>query len=237
MELCLVHTADFHGRLTREKAARLRELADLRGALLLDCGDAISAPNVVAYPWPEPTLLRMNEAGYDAMAMGNREYAWYRQGLLAKTAPASFPVLSANLRPRRPLPGRICPWTTVTAPDGRRVGVLGLTEPMVRPESMLRSIAAAVFTDPLEAAREAVRALRQEADLIVALTHYGRGDEPKLAEALPDIAVILCGHRHVEAPSLETVGPVAVARTYHHARGAAVVTLKGGRWTQEAYPL
>ncbi|MEI6504220.1 MAG: hypothetical protein WCP21_24675, partial [Armatimonadota bacterium] len=100
MNLCLLHTADLHDHLTPAKAARLRELRIERQALLLDSGDALKSPNLVAQPWPERAIRLMNDAGYDAMCVGNREYGLTWGAMRAKTGEARFPVLSANLLPR-----------------------------------------------------------------------------------------------------------------------------------------
>jgi 2',3'-cyclic-nucleotide 2'-phosphodiesterase (5'-nucleotidase family) len=238
MKLCLVHTADLHNHLTRARAEQLRDLKATRQALLLDCGDAIAAPNIVAFPWPEPAIGLMNVAGYDAMCLGNREYAWYRRGLLGKTRQARFPVLAANLQapPGTDL-GPLRRWAVVTAPGGVRVGLLGLTQVMIRPGSALARVAAGRFTDQVSAAREAVAALRPDADVLVALTHYGHGQEAELAAACPELDAILCGHWHVDRPSLEMVGRTALARTFHHGRGASILTLADGAWRQEELAL
>lgn len=238
MDLCLVHTADLHNRLDRRRAQRLRELKEQRRALLLDCGDALAAPNIIAFPWSEPALRWLNEAGCDAMCLGNREYAWYRGGLLRKTGAARFPVLATNLvaRPGQDL-GHLQRWTVLTARNGVRLGVLGLTEVMVPDGSLASRLAVGRFLDPLVAAREAITALRPQVDVLIALTHYGRGDEPALAQACPELDAILCGHWHVNGPSLDLIGRTAVARTFHHGRGASIMTLADGEWRQEAFTL
>lgn len=233
MDLRLIHTADLHHRLTRPLAERLAQLKAERGALLLDSGDAISAPNFLAWPWPEPTLQWMNLAGYDAMAVGNREYCWSRWGLIAKTRGASFPVLAANLHPHRGDLGRLQRWTVLTSPTGVRVGVLGLTQVMIRPGSWAARLASSRFSEPLAAAAEAVAALGERCEVIVALTHYGQGNEGELSAVLPPGSVVLCGHWHVAQPTLQVCGEVTVARTYHHAQGAAVLHYDGSQWTQE----
>ena len=237
MRLCLIHTADCHDRLTADKARRLAALKAEREALLLDCGDALAAPNIVALPWPERALRFMNEAGYDAMVMGNREYAWYRRGLRGKTGAARFPVLAANLQSRRGDLGHLQRWVTLPAPRGVRVGVFGLSQIMVRPGTLTERFVAAGFMDQIAAAREAVAALRAEVDVLVALTHYGQANEADLARACPELDAVLCGHWHVPRPSLEFVGRVALARTFHYAQGASILTLDGDRWSQEEYRL
>ena len=97
--LTVIQTADLHNNIDLQKAGRLRNLRVENSALLLDCGDAIWAGNVFVKPGPEHAVRRMNEAGYHAMALGNREYFFRALGMMMKTAEARFPVLSANLLP------------------------------------------------------------------------------------------------------------------------------------------
>lgn len=233
MELQLLHTADLHHRLTPARAEWLRELRETHQALLFDCGDAIQAPNIFALPWPERAIRLMNQAGYDAMCLGNREYSWRRSGLLRKTGEAFFPVLSANLVARRGSLGHIRRWTILEAADQVRVGVFGLTEMMIEPGAWWERLAASRFIPPLQAAQEAVAALREKVDVIVALTHYGRGNEDELI-TIRGLDLVLCGHQHVACPSLKVVKGVAVARTFHHARGVSALTYDGAHWRQES---
>jgi 2',3'-cyclic-nucleotide 2'-phosphodiesterase (5'-nucleotidase family) len=235
MSLCLIHTADRHGRLRADQAQRLGDLKRERGALLLDAGDALCAPNLFAFPWPEPVIARMNAAGYDALCVGNREYALTRRGLVAKLGGLACPVLSANLLPRRePLPC-LQRWTVLTAADGTRVGVFGLSQPIIEPGSFWERHAAARYVPPESVVPEAIAALRPQVDLLVVLTHYGDRPEAALAAAHPELDLILAGHWHAAEPSLETVGAVTISRTFPHGRGAAILTLVGGHWEQESY--
>ncbi|MHB8994447.1 MAG: metallophosphoesterase [Armatimonadota bacterium] len=230
--LCIIHTADLHNHLTVAKAARLRALAVERQALLLDCGDALQSPNLVALPWPERAISLMNDAGYDAMCVGNREFGLTRAFMRAKTGEAQFPVLSANLLPQgAPLP-QLRRWTILEV-AGIRLGLFGLSEPLIDPGSRWERFCAYRFIPPMGAADEAVAALRGQVDLLVALTHYGRANERELAEAYPEIDAILCGHWHVPAPSLEMAGRTALARTFHHGQGATILTFDGAGWRQD----
>jgi len=237
MSLCLIHTADLHGRLRADQAQRLRELKQERRALLLDAGDALLAPNLFAFPWPERTVRLMNEAGYDALCVGNREYALTRRALAAKLAGFAFPVLSANLLPRwEPLPF-LRRWTVLTAADGTRVGVFGLSQPIIDPGSFWERFAAVRYVPPLQVVDEAVAALRNEVDVLVALTHFGRRPEAELAAAHPQIDLVLAGHWHAAEPALERVGPVTISRTFHHGRGVVILTRDAGGWRQECIEL
>ena len=237
MPLCLIHTADLHGRLRADQAQRLCELKRERRALLLDGGDALLAPNLFALPWPERTVRLMNEAGYDALCVGNREYALTPRALAAKLAGFRFPVLSANLLPRRePLPF-LRRWMILKTEEGVRVGLFGLSEPIIAPGSYWERFAAACYVPPLQVVPEAIAALRGAVDLLVALTHFGHRPEADLAAAHPELDLILAGHWHPSHPTLEQVGPVTISRTFHHGRGAVILTRDTGQWQQECLEL
>jgi len=238
MGLCLIHTADFHGRLRPDQARRLRELKQERQALLLDAGDALLAPNLFALPWAEPTIHLMNEAGYDALCVGNREFALTRRALAAKLGGFHFPVLSSNLLPRQaPLPF-LQRWTVLTAADGTRVGLFALSQPIIAPGSYWERYCAARYVPPLQVVDEAIAALRGQADLLVALTHFGRKPEADLARQYPQISLVLCGHWHAPRPSLEQVGSTVISRTFSHGRGATILTVgDDASWCQESLKL
>nr|WP_254663450.1 hypothetical protein [Haladaptatus sp. W1] len=78
---------------------------------------------------------------------------------------------------------------------GTRVGFFGVTTPETA--SINPNASELTFTDPIAAAERTVSRLRDEGvDIVVALSHLGRGDEA-LADAV-DIDVILGGHVHSE---------------------------------------
>lgn len=98
-DITILHTNDFHGKmppLAQEIIAR--EKASSPNPVLLDAGDAVSSGNIYYRPCGEPILAKMTELGYDAMAMGNREFHFLAAGLRSKVKLARFPVLAANLR-------------------------------------------------------------------------------------------------------------------------------------------
>jgi 2',3'-cyclic-nucleotide 2'-phosphodiesterase (5'-nucleotidase family) len=221
--LSLLCTTDWHGRLTPARARRLRALREERRALLLDCGDALTAPNILLWPWPEGVLRRMNEAGYDAMAAGNREFFFRRSGLLRKTRPANFPVLAANLRGRDGAP--VLPPEIVLAAEGGRVGVFGLMREMIPAGSRLEAVSDLRFVPWQEAARAAVERLAPQADWLVALSHLGPQADEELARLCPELDLLLSGHGHPMASATRQIGTVTVITPAPH--GREVVAVRG----------
>ncbi len=193
----ILHTADLHNRLP---PAAVRQLADLKrqheGALLLDAGDAVAAGNLTFRLGGEPILSRMAEIGYDAMAMGNRESHPARRLLERKLRGARFPVLAANIVPRRrPLPAIVRDHLLFDLANGCTLAVIGLAPQITRPESPWARVTDYVFEDPVKVARQLAGALREKADLVVCLSHCGEETDHELA-ALSEVDLVLGGHSH-----------------------------------------
>ena len=209
--LTILQTSDLHNHIDLQKAGRLRNLRLEHQALLFDCGDAVWAWNVLVKLGPEQAIRRMNEAGYHAMAMGNREYFFRACGLLMKTAEAAFPVLSSNLLPKSGDLGHVKRWTVLSAPDGGSVGVFGLTPVMIRPNSWAESLSNMRFISHERAVREALAALRDECDWVVCLSHIGLERDTKIAETFGEIDLILGGHSHMQTDDLVSVNGVTIS--------------------------
>jgi 5'-nucleotidase len=202
--VAILFTADMHNRLGPEVAERLRALKLEHQALLLDGGDAISATNVTVRAGREPILPLMNRAGYDAMVMGNREYYFTGSGLRRKTAGADFPVLAANVDVG-PRPGPFRAGATFER-GGLRLGVIGLARQMIRPGAGVERVIGPHFTDWLEAARRLCAELRPQVDLLIALSHLGREGNDRLTQELAEIDLLLAGHEHPPAMSVDPAG-------------------------------
>jgi len=222
--LHILHTNDFHNHLSAQQAQAIREAkAELENVLLLDAGDAVSAGNIGVRPGGEPILTLMSETGYDAMTMGNREFHVADSLLRLKIGKAAFPILCANMRWREnrgeTLP--TVPNLVKTLPNGLRVGIFGVTIPMVTPRMTARLVSAFVFDDPVIIAREQISALRAETDVVIALTHIGLREDERLAAACPELDLIIGGHSHavLEEPKIVNGVPIVQAGWFGHHLG------------------
>lgn len=227
--LHLLHTNDFHNHLSPAQAETIRlAKAKNENVLLLDSGDAISAGNVGVRPGGEPILTLMSETGYDAMTLGNREFHIADVLLRLKIGKATFPILSANIRWRddhgESLP--TTPHLLKTLPNGLRVGIFGLTVPMVTMRMAARLVSAFVFDDPVRIAREQVAFLRPKVDALIALTHIGQREDERLAAACPELDVIIGGHSHNVLEELKMVGGVPIAQAGWFGHWLGEITLE-----------
>ncbi len=227
--LTLLHTNDFHNHLSARQAEFIRQAkAAQENVLLLDSGDAISAGNVGVRPGGEPILTLMSETGYDAMTLGNREFHVADALLRLKIGKAAFPVLCANIRWREDRGETLptVPSLVKTLPNGLRVGVFGLTVPMVTPRMTARLVSAFVFDDPVASAQRQIEALRPQVDALVALTHIGLREDERLAVACPELDLIIGGHSHnkLHEPKVVSGVPIVQAGWFGHFLGETGLT-------------
>ncbi len=232
--LHILHTNDFHNHFSEQQAAFVRREKDaLTDVLLLDAGDAVSAGNVGVRPGGEPILTRMSETGYDAMTLGNREFHVADALLRLKIGKAAFPILCANIRWRedRGEELALAPHILQTTPSGLRVGVFGLTMPMVTPRMAARVVSAFLFDDPVATARRQIERLRPQVDVLVALTHIGLREDEKLARACPEVDLIVGGHSHVvlNRPAEVSGVPLVQGGWYGHYLGHVTLEVDGSR--------
>ncbi|MFC4359162.1 bifunctional metallophosphatase/5'-nucleotidase [Halobium salinum] len=178
-------------------AGRLRDL-DGEDALVVGTGDD-TAPGVLALVARGGQALDFFEA-VDARVetFGNHDFDFgvARARQLAGDAPQTW--VSANVRDedgdRFGADVGVVPWT-VEEVAGERVGLFGLTDPAT--PSINPMATDLTFTDPYEAAAEAVDALRERGvDHVVCCSHLGAGDD-ELARRF-DLDAVLGGHVHSE---------------------------------------
>jgi 2',3'-cyclic-nucleotide 2'-phosphodiesterase (5'-nucleotidase family) len=154
----------------------------------------------------------MNRVGYDAMAVGNHEFDFGRERLARSRAEAQFPFLSANIRDEKTGETAFAPYVVKTV-AGLRIGILGLTTPLIASWEPTSRVAGLRFEDSVEAAARWVPILRgkERCDLVVVLVHEGfersletgeergGGDENQayaIATKVPGIDLLLTGHTH-----------------------------------------
>jgi 2',3'-cyclic-nucleotide 2'-phosphodiesterase (5'-nucleotidase family) len=223
MELTVLHTNDTHGRMKPPVSDAMRELiAAHPGALILDAGDAVSAGNLGFRIGGEPVLGTMSDLGYHAMCLGNRETHPRKEFFPLKLDRARFPILSANAVAKGSAPLPVRPHLILER-HGVRMGVFGVTVPMFTRKQWSEPLCDYWFDNPIEAARRQVAELRPQVDVLIALTHIGFAQDTKLAEACPDLDLLIGGHSHTDLDEPCVVGqvPVLQARAFGFYAGIA----------------
>jgi 5'-nucleotidase / UDP-sugar diphosphatase len=238
-----------------------RDEADDRPVLLLDSGDMTQGTLfTMISPTVSPELVLMQELGYDVVTLGNHEFDWTSDGAAhivqaARNNGVSFPILSTNIVFSASDPaddalealmasGKITRTTIKELSNGLKVGFIGL---MGTNASSDAPAAKPVTFDPIaDSAAAAVKSLKaQGADLIIALSHSGvdtnpdNSEDQKLAQAVPEINIIISGHTHTELdkPIVEGDTLIVQAGCYLSHLGVLDVEVKDGKASLVKYEL
>ncbi|EKF06106.1 MULTISPECIES: bifunctional metallophosphatase/5'-nucleotidase [unclassified Tolypothrix] len=136
----------------------------------------------------------MNAVGFDYATFGNHEFDLPEQLFYQRLQESRFRWVSSNVSDSKGQPFKSVPRAIVLNVKGDRgavvrVGLIGLT---------LNSNPAKYvsYTDPIATAKQQVKELKGKADIIVAITHLPYSSDIQLAEAVPEIDIILGGHEH-----------------------------------------
>jgi 2',3'-cyclic-nucleotide 2'-phosphodiesterase (5'-nucleotidase family) len=218
-QFTLLHTNDIHGRyegLARAATLieRIRE-SSAHPVVYVDAGDVEETMNRLSN-------LTRGRAGHELLraagvvleAVGNGGLVRYGPGVLAGYAQAAGrTLLLANLRMSD---GSAIPGTSATAMleiAGRKLGVIGLTEPYNDTHTYERFFSLTALDVP-ELVRSLAAELRADgADAVMLMSHLGLEVDRALAETLQDeVSLIIGAHTHDHLPHGERVGHVWIAQ-------------------------
>lgn len=196
-KLTIIYTNDLHAMIDGfgKMAAYIdEEKSKANNFLYLDAGDISSGHPVVDLHHGRPIVELLNQMDLHAMAIGNHDFD-YGQGYFEINRKLSdFPWLGANIAVKdheipiqQPEPYHIFRLHDLT------VGVVSVIE--TPPSTMAKSIEGLEFLDPLETLKKYLR-LRNEVDVLIALTHVGVGIDRLIAEQLEGYDLIIGGHSH-----------------------------------------
>ncbi|MDQ6827040.1 MAG: hypothetical protein M3Z14_07580 [Candidatus Eremiobacteraeota bacterium] len=203
----MYHTSDLHDH--RGVVPELCAIRAKRPGFLFDCGDSLRGSQTV-YHRREPILGELAAAGYDAQAMGNREFHYFFSAVEARARHMRHPLLCSNLIDTfgRALPFRSSLVLTEKE-SGAVLHLLGLLIPQYAPHSFWERIFGWRFMDPFETVRRYAADV-PKGDALIVLSHIGLSLDRRLAAAVPRIDLILGGHSHDTLAQPEVVAKVPI---------------------------
>ena len=228
------HTSDLHDH--RPIAPRLTELRAQVPGLLFDCGDSLRGSQTV-YHRSEPILADIDAAGYDAQAIGNREFHYLYRFLRARAAQMRHPLVCTNLVDTK---GRDLPFarSLILEHGGVRVHLLGLLIMQYPIGSPWERVFGWRFLDPVSVIREYSASVAGD-EILIVLSHLGLSLDRKLGAAVPRIDLLLGGHSHDTLTQPEYVGGVPIVHAGPYGRFVSRTHLerRAARWRVEAFEL
>lgn len=164
-------------------------------------GDIFSGNPIVDYH-PEkgfPIVDLMGKAGMDVSALGNHEFDYGQEILKERMIQADFPFLCANLV--ESTSGFTLPQgKVIIEKDGFEIAFLSVVETGSsdnKPLSHPKKLAGLEFTEGVTAMKKFETDEEvQAADLVVALTHYGKSGDRMILEQHNFVDLVIGGHNH-----------------------------------------
>ena len=229
------------GGVARVATVVRRERARGGGVLVTLGGDflspsALSTARVDGQPLAgRQAVSALNLLGVDWGTFGNHEFDLDEEPFRARLGEIRFGMVSSNVTDnsgRAFAPAMPSAIATVKV-GGRtvRLGLVGLTidftiKPYVR------------YLPAVEAARTQLAALAGKTDALVAITHLSFAGDVALAEALPEIDLILGGHEHDNIIARRGRAATTIVKADSNGKSAAIVTMEfpadGGRPSSRA---
>ena len=230
----IYHTSDLHDR--RGFVPRLRELRRAEPGWLFDCGDSLRGSQTV-YRRNEPVIAEIDAAGYDAQALGNREFHYLFPALAARARKMHHPLVCSNLIDTR---GRALPFAEhlELTQNGVLAYVIGLLVVQYPCGSPWERLFGWRFLDPFEVVRQHARSVPPDA-MFVVLSHLGLFADRKMAAHEPRIDLILGGHSHDTLHDPELVGSVPIVHAGPYGRYVSRTEMerRGDRFAIERFDL
>ena len=207
----ILHSNDVHGAIDGYAyMAWLKNEFMARGAsdvILVDAGDFSQGSVYVSVSKGENAITMMNAAGYNVVTLGNHDFDFGYAQLMENLSKADFTTICADVYLDETGETILPASTVVEAQGGVKIGFIGLETPetatKVNP-GLITEISFATFDDLYAAAQEAVTAVRDDCDLVVAVTHLGVDAESAangyrsidMLEKVEGIDFTIDGHSH-----------------------------------------
>jgi 2',3'-cyclic-nucleotide 2'-phosphodiesterase (5'-nucleotidase family) len=214
LRFTILHTNDLHahddafsdrGKLVGGMSRIAHAIQEIRrekpNVVVVDAGDIFQGTPYFKLYHGEVEVESLNKAGYDIFTIGNHEFDDGATNLAKQLSRAKFDVISANLdTTAMPALNKLVKPSTIKTFNGQKVGFVGAITHNLRDVALntegvvVKSPADATWTEPIK--EEVERLKKQGVDKIIMVTHCGVEDDKDLAEAIPDIDIIVGGHSH-----------------------------------------
>jgi 2',3'-cyclic-nucleotide 2'-phosphodiesterase (5'-nucleotidase family) len=205
----IVHTNDVHSRVYEDStgigyaklfayAAKLQSESGIE-PILVDAGDAIHGQTLATLTKGESIIKIMNKVGYDVMTPGNHDFNYGSARLAELAAIADFKIISANVV-RSDGSTFLEPYTIIER-DGVKIAFFGLSTPETAYKTNPLNVSGLTFKDPVKEAQTMVDLLKDQADVVVCISHLGLDRSSEItsdlvAEKVDGIDLIIDGHSH-----------------------------------------
>jgi 5'-nucleotidase/UDP-sugar diphosphatase len=197
---------DPHSRINN--FPRLKKLIDNERALnnkvfFVCAGDIFSGSPIVDFHPNKgyPMIDLLDDSGLDICVIGNHEFDYGQDILNDRIEQAKFPFICDNVSGANGALANVNGFELITKDDFKIafVGVVETGSPGLYPRTHPKRVQGLTFTEGLESfVKYEHLKEEQNADLFVALTHYGSSKDRNILENFPFVDLVIGGHTNSE---------------------------------------
>ena len=213
---------DPHGRI--DNFPRLKTLIENERALndkvfFVSAGDIFSGNPIVDYHPSKgyPMIDLLNDCDLDISVIGNHEFDYGQDVLNARIEQADFPFICDNVYGATGALNNINGYELITKDDFSIafVGVVETGSPGLHPLTHPKKVEGLTFSEGLESFPKYQNLkIEQNADLFVALTHYGHNKDKQILENYPFVDLVIGGHTDREYGYFHENGYMIMSGSY-----------------------
>lgn len=232
IKLNILHINDFHGAVepmmdpavsqdspvggaANVKAVIDREREkDPEGTLALNAGD-IAEGSMIAYLTKGRVVTdAFKEMKFDAIALGNHDFAWGQGDLKNMVEGLGAPIVAANITNTEngEVMDGVKPYVMKNM-KGVNVAIIGLDTPDIEHFVEKSKLQGLRFNGAVNTVKKWLPEVKEKgADVVVVLSHLGNEEDKKLAGEVDGIDVIVGGHSHTILQEGEMVGDTHIVQ-------------------------
>lgn len=192
-------------------------------ALRVHAGDDFQGSPICAITKGASQIEILNAVKPDFFTIGNHEfdYSWKHLDSLRMNE-AKFMMYAANILDAE-TGESITPEFRIFKRNGYKFALIGVTHPNMDGLTLPENLEGIVVADPAETVQQVIDKLKgHNIDLFVVVSHIGIGLDKKLAEAVPEIDLIIGGHSHTYMNEAQKVNGVYIVQANDHGRYVGV---------------
>ena len=227
LEIQVLATSDLHGKFVPYDYALNAESAGGSAAqiatfisevktdntVVIDCGDTVQGNSAELFFEDDihPMIQGLNLMNYDVWVAGNHEFNYGVDTLRSLAADFEGDFLCGNVYDAEG--ATLGANYVIKEIEGVKVAIIGMVTPnIVRWDA--QNLKDYTVTDPVEETRKVIDEIKDDVDIIIAAEHMGENNEygvPNsgaydLADACPEIDVIIAAHDHKQFADIERNG-------------------------------
>ena len=195
--------------------------------ILLNAGDIYQGGPASAITKGKSQIIIENYMNSDVVTLGNHEFDYTTDTLISFLKLANFKIICCNIVDKKTKKPLFDPYKIITK-NGIKIAVIGvITEELPRIVTKT-NIDDLQILDIIPTVKKQIAKIKEmeKPNLIILLTHVGYEVDKHIAEAIPEVNVIIGGHSHSKIPHPAKHNNTIICQAHEKGKYLGVLDLK-----------